>query len=198
MPTSISENDKLLLRVIDDSWQETKEISGKLLACRPGCIECCYGPFAINQLDAWRLREGVKALNWVKSTAVRLRAAGAWRRMRQHFPGDPETGILDDEGDVEGFGARYAKEPCPALDPRTETCDLYEHRPMVCRTFGPPTSVQGERMPHCHLCYRGASPVKIEECRMEVDPERMEDAILIDIEEEGPAYGQTVIAFVLK
>src|SRR5262249_4998009 len=97
MPSSISENDQQLLRVIGDSWREAQIKSGKLLACRPGCTECCFGPFPINPLDAWRLREGMKKLTWAKGTAVRLRAGGAWRRMRDSFPGDLASGILDEE-----------------------------------------------------------------------------------------------------
>lgn len=201
MPSSILlppvENDKLLLRVINDSWKETKEKSGKLLACRPGCTECCFGPFPINQLDAWRLREGMAKLSWLKATAVRLRAGGAWRRMKDRFPGNGETGLFYDEGAQE-FGTRYANEPCPVLDPRTGLCELYEYRPVNCRTFGPPTRIDGENMPPCRLCYRGASTAKIEAYRVEIDPDQIEDGILTDLEQAGGPIGQTLIAFVLK
>ncbi len=36
------------------------------------------------------------------------------------------------------FAAQFAQVPCPALDPATGHCDLYVHRPITCRTFGPP------------------------------------------------------------
>jgi Fe-S-cluster containining protein len=199
MHTSISQNDKELLRVIGDAWQQAVSLSGSLLVCKAGCTECCIGPFPINMLDAWRLREGMRQLPAGSAERIRLRAAGAWRRMSPQFPGDISTGIFrEDEEAEERFSARFAQEPCPALDPRTGTCELYAYRPISCRTFGPPVRIGGENLPPCRLCYQGASEHRINACRIEIDPDMIEDAILADLEEEGSPSGQTLIAFVLK
>lgn len=199
MPTSISENDQQLLRVIDDAWQQAAALSGPLLACKVGCTECCHGPFPINMLDVWRLREGLRQLPPDRAERIRLRAGGAWRRMSPEFPGDPATGVFHEDGEAEiQFSTKFAHEPCPALDQRTGACELYAHRPLSCRTFGPPVKAGPEHLPPCRLCYQGASEHRINACRVEVDPDMMEDAILCDLEQDGGPYGQTVIAFVLR
>lgn len=196
---SISENDSELLRVIDDTWRQAVSLSGTDLVCRLGCTECCIGPFPVNMLDAWRLREGMLQLPEDRAERIRLRAGGAWRRMSAAFPGDASTGIFhEDEAAEERFNTKFAHEPCPALDQRTGACELYHHRPLSCRTFGPPVRIGGENLPPCRLCYQGVSDHRVNACRVEIDPDMVEDAILTDMEEQGTPSGQTVIAFVLK
>jgi Fe-S-cluster containining protein len=196
---TVAQNDHELLRVIDDAWQQAVSLSGSMLVCKIGCTECCIGPFPINMLDAWRLREGMRQLPPDRAERIRLRAGGAWRRMRAAFPGDAGSGIFhEDEDAEERFSSTFAQEPCPALDPRSGTCELYAHRPLSCRTFGPPVRIGGENLPPCRLCYQGASDHRVNACRIEIDPEMIEDAILSDMEQDGSPPGQTLIAFVLK
>ncbi|MCS7023899.1 MAG: YkgJ family cysteine cluster protein [Bryobacteraceae bacterium] len=199
MLTSISENDNLLLRVIDQAWREAVDRSGPDLACKLGCTECCFGPFPINMLDAWRLRRGMQALPEERVRRIRLRAAGAWRRMSPVFPGDVKTGIFDeDELAEERFAEKFAHEPCPALDPQTGACELYDFRPISCRTFGPPVRIAGENLPPCRLCFQGVSEHRVNACRVEIDPDMIEEAILSDLEAEGTPCGQTIVAYVLQ
>ena len=51
-----------LLQSIDASLADAARRAGDLLACRIGCTQCCHGAFAINALDAARLREGMSSL----------------------------------------------------------------------------------------------------------------------------------------
>ena len=60
------------------------------------------GVFAINQLDALRLRNGLAELSMVDSeraTRVRERAEGSVRRLRSTFPGDPGSGLLHENAE---------------------------------------------------------------------------------------------------
>ena len=93
---------------------------------------------------------------------------------QQDFPGDPQTGILDEsERLTERFEDFGNDEPCPVLDPATGTCDLYSARPMTCRVFGPPVRSEGG-LGVCELCYHGASEEEIAACEMIADPDDME------------------------
>ncbi|MGB9605252.1 MAG: hypothetical protein ACPL88_05150, partial [Bryobacteraceae bacterium] len=49
-----------------------------------------------------------------------------------------------------------------------------------------------EDLPPCGLCFHGATPEQIEACRVAVDPEGLEDALLEELGE-----GETLIAFAL-
>jgi Fe-S-cluster containining protein len=108
------------------------------------------------------------------------------------YPGDLTTGILaEDEDAEERFAALPDEEYCPALDPATLTCDLYESRPVTCRVFGPAVRCGGDILGVCELNYQGATDEQIAECQVEVDPGGMEDALL-----EG-SREQTIVAYAL-
>lgn len=192
--------DRVLIQIVDSALAEAARRSGDWLVCRPGCTQCCIGVFPINQLDAQRLRRGLADLE-IKSPGraqrVRKRAREAAVRLSQDFPGDPASGILD-EGDAaaERFAEFANDEPCPALDPETGNCELYESRPMTCRVFGPPIRSE-EGLGVCELCYHGASDEEIAECEMKPDPEDIESTLLEKLEESTGVSGNTIIAFCL-
>lgn len=171
--------DRDLLAVVDSNLKIAARKAGAHLACRLGCTECCIGPFPINRLDAWRLQKGLRELEARapdRAEAIRQRAAAAVRGFRADFPGDPATGRLSgDEADEDRFFEAQAAAPCPVLDTATGGCELYEHRPIFCRSYGPPVTVGGRAQPPCRLCFTTATPAQIEPCRVEPDPDRIEE-----------------------
>jgi Fe-S-cluster containining protein len=189
-------SDRRLLQVVDLGVAEAARRAGSWLACRPGCTECCHGPFPINRLDARRLREGMEKLAETdpeRARAVAERARQQLPILREDFPGDAETGVLaDDEEAADPYFTRHGSLPCPALDPVTGRCDLYAWRPLTCRTFGPPVRIGESALPPCRLCFRGAPAETVEACRVEPDPHGLEDRLLAPLGEE-----ETLIAFVL-
>jgi len=156
--------------------------------------------FSINQLDARRLREGLADLEKVESERadrVRLRARQSVARLAADFPGDPVTGLLNEGEIAEQQFAEFANdEPCPALDPQTGNCELYESRPMTCRTFGPPVRSEGG-LGVCELCFHGASDEEIAACEMIPDPDDLEATLLHELEETTGVRGETIVAFAL-
>ena len=187
MPT-----DRDLIQIVDAAMAEAARKSGAWLACRPGCYECCIGPFAITQLDAMRLRAGLADLDArdpERAAEVRRRAQESVERMRRENPADPLGNALERDAVAED-------ELCPALDPATGTCDLYAARPITCRTFGPAVRFGAESIAVCELCYRGASNAEIAACEVAVDPENLEAELLQQMESAGQA-GETVVAFAL-
>jgi len=195
-------DDRQFVRIIDASMAEAARKSGAWLACRPGCAQCCIGPFPISQLDARRLRQGLAALETrdpERAARVRERARAAVVRMAPDFPGDPETGVLAEGADaVARFETLADDDPCPALDPETRTCDLYSARPVTCRMFGPAVRYGRGALAACELCYAGASDEQIAACAVDIDPDRLESALLDELERATGARGQTLVAFALK
>lgn len=192
--------DSHLLQIVDAALADTARRSGEWLVCKPGCTQCCIGVFAINQLDAARLREGLQLLAAAdpeRAQAVRDRARASVGRLTEDFPGDPISGILGDSEEAEARFEGFANdEPCAALDPLTGRCDLYAHRPMTCRVFGPPVrSEQGLGV--CELCYHGATEEQIAGCEMIVDPQGLEPQLVVEYERASDAKGKTLVAFSL-
>jgi Fe-S-cluster containining protein len=192
--------DRKLVQIVDAALADVTRRSGAWLVCRPGCTQCCIGVFAINQLDALRLRRGLDDLAKSapeRAERVRERARVAVERLAPEFPGDPASGLLDesDEG-AERFADFANDEPCPALDPATGNCELYEWRPMTCRVFGPPIQSE-DGLGVCELCFQGASDAQIAACELKADPDDLESALLAELEKRTGKHGNTIIAFCL-
>ncbi len=199
MPPPLPPGDQKLVQIIDAALADTARRSGEWLVCKLGCTQCCVGVFAINQLDVLRLQHGLaelEAKDPARATRVKERARDSVARLQSRFPGDPQTGILDQsDAAAERFENFANDEPCPALDPVTGGCDLYASRPMTCRVFGPPVRSE-EGLGVCELCYHGATVEQIAACEMPVDPDGLEEELVKELEDSG-SYGQTIIAFAL-
>lgn len=202
MRTSLPAGDQKLIQIVDAALADAARKSGEWLVCRKGCTQCCYGAFAIGQLDAVRLQNGLndlKSSDPKRAAQVTRRAQQAVKQLSATFPGDPKTGILDESEDAEAAFADFANdEPCPALDPTTGTCDLYAARPMTCRTFGPPVRSGPEKgLAVCELCYHGASDQQIGACEMLPDPDNLEEELIAKVEKKTGKRGNTIVAWCL-
>lgn len=193
--------DRELVRITDAAFADAARRAAERLVCRPGCTQCCYGAFAINRLDVLRLREGMEHLQRTDpALAVEIeRRAAHW--LAEHgadYPGDPETGLLGTTDEERTRFEDYADDAaCPALDPVTGCCDVYEWRPMTCRVFGPPvrmTAPDGNSgLGHCELCFKGASAEEIAVCEMHVSHELEQQ-----LSDELGAQGETIVAFAVS
>ena len=116
------------------------------------------------------------------------------------------TGILgqsaQDEAAFEDFVNDAA---CPALDPASGLCELYDARPMTCRVFGPPVRVESgeakDSFSVCELCFTEASPDEIARCEMAVpndEEQRLAEQVEAALKETGDrAAGETIVAYCL-
>jgi Fe-S-cluster containining protein len=206
----VPQGDSELVQIVDAALKDAAQRAGDWLVCRVGCTQCCYGAFAINELDALRLQAGMEGLRGTEAElAAKIeRRAQAWIEAHgADFPGDLETGRLgESETDRERFEEFANEAACPALDEATGRCDVYAWRPMTCRVFGPPVRMEAgmqeagadvggpdvAALGHCELCFHGASADEVRACEMRV-PHEMEGALLGEIGETG----ETVVAFAL-
>jgi len=192
--------DRKLIQIVDSALAEAAEKSGEWLACRRGCTQCCIGVFAINQLDAMRLRRGLARLELqspCRAANIRRRAREAVTRLSADFPGDPESGLLHETEEANRRFETFADdEPCPVLDPQTGLCELYDSRPMTCRTFGPPVRSE-DGLGTCELCFQGATDAEIAACEMIPDPDDLESQLLKKVENGTGSAGNTIVAYFL-
>lgn len=193
-------SDSKLVQIVDAAFADAAHRSGEWLLCRPGCTQCCHGVFAIDQLDAARLRHGLAELELhdpERANRVQQRAQSAVERLAADFPGDAASGILEESEEEQARFEEFANDdPCPVLDPATGTCDLYQYRPMTCRVFGPPIRSE-DGLGVCELCYHGATPEEIAGCEMTPDSDDLESAALREVEEATGRSGRTIVAFAL-
>lgn len=202
MPCHAPARDQELIQIVNAALADAFQKSSKWLACKPGCSQCCHGVFAINQLDAIRLREGLAKLETQdpeRAARIRRRVRDTVVRLSEDYPGDPMSGILD-EDDTDEAAKRWDDfanaEPCPVLDPATGTCELYEYRPLTCRTFGPALKSDGD-LGHCELCFVGATEEEVIAQEMHPDPDNLEAALVEELQRTTGECGETIIAFAL-
>lgn len=192
--------DNKLVQIVDRALAHAERRAGDWLACRPGCTQCCIGVFAINSLDALRLQDGLSHMrktNPARAARVTSRAQAQVTRLWSEFPGNPRTGRLEHGKNFDRRFADFANdEPCPALDPGTGLCDLYEHRPLTCRSFGPPVRSE-EGLGVCELCFQGATNEEIAACEMVPDPNGLETALVKQVEKATGRRGDTIVAWCL-
>jgi len=189
--------DQKLVQIVDAALADTARRSGEWLVCKLGCTQCCIGVFAISQLDVVRLQQGLtdlEATDPARTGRIRERARASVARLRQEFPGDLETGILQKGAEAADRFEEFGNdEACPVLDPVTGACDLYAARPMTCRVFGPPVR-SDDGLGVCELCYHGASEEAIAACEMVADPDELEAKLVEELERAG-RRGSTIVAF---
>jgi Fe-S-cluster containining protein len=189
--------DSKLVQIVDSALADAARRAGSWLACRPGCTQCCHGAFAVNSLDALRLRDGMQALQAadpVTAAAIEQRARAWLAEFGADFPGDAATGILGASEEEQARFEDFANDaPCPALNPHTGLCDVYTWRPMTCRVFGPPVRMsEGESLGCCELCFVGASAEEIVACEMQVP-----HALEANLVEQTGDLRETIVAFAL-
>ena len=186
--------DQELVQIMDAALADAAARSGHWLACRPGCNQCCTGVFRIGPLDAARLREGIARTTPEKADSILSRARDTVTRLTPDFPGDPITGILFEEEDALEYFEGFANdEVCPVLDPVTGTCDLYAHRPMTCRTFGPPVRTEEGGFGVCELCFVGAPEEIVAAAELHLPDPIFES----ELEVQTGGTGTTIVAFAL-
>jgi Fe-S-cluster containining protein len=188
--------DQQLVQIVDAASADAARRSGKWLLCKPGCTQCCVGVFAISQLDALRLREGLAELKLTdpaRAESVQQRVNETLKRLSPDFPGNPVTGILNETAQAE-FEAFANNELCPVLDPSTGCCDLYAARPMTCRIFGPPLRNE-EGIGVCELCFVGATEAEIATGELHLECDELEAALTAEAEGSSGISGNTIVAF---
>jgi Fe-S-cluster containining protein len=193
--------DRKLIQIVDAALADTARKSGEWLACRPGCTQCCVGVFMVNALDVLRLQAGLAEMEKsdpARAARILKRARQSRARLAADFPGDQRSGVLDESDEAEKRFAEFGNEEvCPVLDPETGLCELYEARPMTCRTFGPPVQSEGG-LGVCELCYHGATDQEIADCEMVVATDDLESQLLRKVEKAGGPRGRTIVAWALR
>ena len=190
--------DAEFVQIVDAALADAAARSGDWLACRPGCNQCCTGVFRISPLDAERLREGLRKLRQSdpdRAAQIEARAAISIVRLSDEYPGDIVTGVLhEDEDSLERFADFGDEETCPVLNPLTGTCDLYAHRPLTCRTFGPPVRTEEDGYGVCELCFVGAPAEAVAAAEMMLPSPFVEQTLL----DELGLTGDTIVSFALR
>jgi Fe-S-cluster containining protein len=115
----------------DAHFSSVMQTQPQNLQCGAGCSLCCYGLFEIGSGDVPVIAEGLAALHPQRRAKI-IRRAVTMMEATQH----PNLRECAPE-EKEAFFTRTESTACPNLG-ENGLCEMYEHRPLVCRTFGLP------------------------------------------------------------
>lgn len=139
-----------ILDKADAHFREVMQGQPEQLQCN-GCSLCCYGLFEIGTGDLPVLAEGLSQLHPSRRKAI-IRRAVAIVASSAH-PNLRETTPIDKDA----FFDRTASTRCPNLSDEGR-CLVYDHRPLVCRTFGVPLRESDRYLGDvCELNFKSAS-----------------------------------------
>ena len=125
------DNYNKILERADHHFATVMETQPQNLKCGAGCSLCCHGLFEIGSGDVPVIAEGLALMHpsrrgKIIRRAVALMESSAHPNLRECSPEEKES-----------FFDRTQTTPCPNLG-EDGLCMMYEHRPLVCRTFGLP------------------------------------------------------------
>lgn len=125
------DNYRDILDRADEHFASVTRTQPQNLQCGAGCSLCCYGLFEIGSGDVPIIAEGLETMPAARRRKVIRRAveiveSSLHPNLRECSPEEKEA-----------FFERTKATPCPNLDEKG-LCTMYEHRPLVCRTFGLP------------------------------------------------------------
>lgn len=120
-----------ILERADEHFSSVMKSQPQNLQCGAGCSLCCYGLFEIGSGDVPIIADGLASLPAGRRRKIIQRAqeiveSSKHPNLRECSPEEKEA-----------FFDRTQSTPCPNLD-EAGLCMMYEHRPLVCRTFGLP------------------------------------------------------------
>jgi Fe-S-cluster containining protein len=122
-----SDDYRKILERADAHFGSVIETQPQNLQCGAGCSLCCYGLFEIGSGDVPVIAEGLEKMHPARRKKVIKRALEIETiNLRECSPEEKEA-----------YFDRTQSTPCPNLDEKG-LCQMYEHRPLVCRTFGLP------------------------------------------------------------
>jgi Fe-S-cluster containining protein len=124
------------------SEQFSKAAKKHNVKCRRGCHECCTsGFFDITLLDALHLKASLKNVPADVRKRVIARANEQLDLLENKGAFSRKDPVIRTLAGIDAISRRSARMSCPALE--DGICLIYEHRPHICRIFGP--TVRGPR-----------------------------------------------------
>ncbi len=126
---------------------QTSELFGQAakkhsVKCKRGCHECCAsGFFDITLLDAIYLRESLKKIAVPVRARVMAKANEQLDVLEKKNAFSRRDPVIKSLAAIDTISRRSAKMSCPALE--NGVCLIYDHRPHICRIFGP--TIRGPR-----------------------------------------------------
>ncbi|MCG6918566.1 MAG: YkgJ family cysteine cluster protein [Deltaproteobacteria bacterium] len=128
-----------LVDAADRAFQKIEEEYGECVKCDIHCTDCCHAVFGLFLIEALHLQKHFQRLANKEKKAALLRAEHFDQQL-QAFQEKIVKANHSPEGKDSLLGSERIR--CPLLSDELE-CILYPYRPITCRVYGIPSTIQG-------------------------------------------------------
>ncbi|MBU1247306.1 MAG: YkgJ family cysteine cluster protein [Proteobacteria bacterium] len=133
-----------IMEKVEEAFGQIQSQTGDMVRCGKGCSDCCYALFDLTMVEAIYLSHHFRAtFSGMKKSELMERADKADRevnRMKRQLFRATQEGVTTSEILRQVAETRMR---CPLLGD-DDLCELYEHRPLTCRSYGVPLAIGGE------------------------------------------------------
>lgn len=138
-----------LVKQVDDLFNRVKDEFPGEVKCSQGCGDCCNAVFDLSLVEAMYLnRAFLNNFNFGAARSAILDAAEQADRQATRHKRDLFQKTKQGATDADIFNlAAQLRIRCPLLG-ADDSCQLYEYRPITCRLYGVPNSIEGK----AHVC----------------------------------------------
>lgn len=138
-----------LVAQVDKIFSAVQESHNDCVSCKIHCCDCCYAVFDLTLIESAYVNYHFNKLLTRKGRRPILRRADKADRKYYQIKGKLKKMYIDQGKTPDEVLFQLAQErvPCPLLNDQ-DLCDLYARRPITCRVYGIPTSIDGKS----HIC----------------------------------------------
>jgi Fe-S-cluster containining protein len=133
-----------LVKQVDDVFEKVRLEHPDCVKCQLECADCCHALFDLSLVEALYLnRHFLAAVTDARKEEILAQAnktdRDVYRLKRKAFKA-VESGEKTEEQVLLEMAAERVR--CPLLNTENR-CEMYSHRPITCRLYGIPTSING-------------------------------------------------------
>ncbi|MEW6584325.1 MAG: YkgJ family cysteine cluster protein [Nitrospirota bacterium] len=137
-----------LARKADILFRTVQEKYPDSVRCRVRCSDCCHAVFGLFPVEAAFINYHFSRLERKARRDVLRRTEKSETEM---LKAKDTLKVFDEDPKMKVYGLGKQRVRCPFLSDKEE-CVFYEKRPVICRIYGVPYSLQKEKKEHSYVC----------------------------------------------
>jgi Fe-S-cluster containining protein len=135
-------------RKADVLFKTIREKYPDSVRCRIRCCDCCHAVFGVLPVEAAFINYHFNRLERKVRRDILRRAEKAEEEVLR---AKDTLKVFDDKPDMKVYGLGKQRVRCPFLSEKEE-CAFYESRPIICRVYGVPYSLNQDKKERSYVC----------------------------------------------
>ena len=134
---------RAIVALADEAFERIRRDYSECVTCRVGCADCCHALFDLTLIEALYLNRRLSGLSDKAYQRELLEKANRADRRIMKIKRSAQQAVKEGKSEEQvliAMGEERVR--CPLLNEKNQ-CDLYDHRPVICRLYGVPLNIGG-------------------------------------------------------